>query len=112
MRLSYILLVAMLFVLTASLSATIFGSISGLIHDPQHRPVQGASVVVRSETSEWSNALSSDSSGEFRFDAVPLGNYTVTIEMPGFTKEQQQLTLTSGRDAKLHFVLTIAQPQE
>jgi hypothetical protein len=30
--------------------ATIFGSVHGLIHDPQHRPVQNAQVTVRSTT--------------------------------------------------------------
>ena len=31
-------------------SATIFGTVTGLIHDPQHRPVQGAQVPEGSHT--------------------------------------------------------------
>jgi len=26
--------------------ATIFGSVRGVVHDPQHRPIQGASVTL------------------------------------------------------------------
>jgi outer membrane receptor protein involved in Fe transport len=112
MRFIPILLLINLLALAGSANASIFGSVSGLIHDPQHRPVQGVKVVLRGETSEWSKVAESNESGEFRFDAVPLGSYTVTVELAGFTAQKQKLTLTSGRDARLHFALTIAQAKE
>jgi len=112
MRFLRILLLINLLVLAGSVSASIFGSLSGLIHDPQHRPVQGAKVVVRSATSDWSRVVSSNESGEFRFEAVPLGTYAVTVELAGFATQEQKLTLSSGRDARLHFALTIAQAKE
>src|SRR5256885_3743462 len=92
--------------------ATIFGSVRGLIHDPQHRPVQNARVVLRAEASDWTQTTTSDNSGEFHFDAVPLGAYTVTVEVPGFAPQEQRLALTSGRDARLHFSLAIAKSKE
>jgi outer membrane receptor protein involved in Fe transport len=92
--------------------ATIFGSVSGLIHDPQHRPVEGAIVTIRAENTDWTKSMNSDASGEFRFEAVPLGTYKITVELAGFTPQQQKLTLTSGRDARLHFALAIAQAKE
>src|SRR6266550_3016340 len=103
--------IALLFgilLLAIAASATIFGTVRGLIHDPQHRPVQGSRVVLRAEASDWTQTTTSDSSGEFDFDAVPLGAYTVTVEVPGFASQEQRLVLTSGRDARLHFPLTIA----
>ena len=93
-------------------SATIFGTIQGLIHDPQHRPVAGAQVTVKAAASDWSQKITSDSSGEFRFEGVPMGEYLVTVEVPGFTPQQQKITLTSGRDAKLHFGLTLTKTSE
>ena len=33
--------------------ATIFGSVRGVVHDPQHRPVPGATVVLKARDSEW-----------------------------------------------------------
>jgi hypothetical protein len=98
--------------LSASLSATIFSSITGLIHDPQHRPVQGAQVRVQAENSTWSQTVASDGSGQFRFDNLPLGSYTITVEAEGFGIQTQKLTLTSGSEVRLHFPLTIAGSRE
>jgi outer membrane receptor protein involved in Fe transport len=93
-------------------NATIFGSVHGLIHDPQHRPVQDAKATLRSTTSDWSQSTVSDSAGEFRFENVPLGEYRLTVEMGGFANEEQGLVLTSGRDAKPHFSLKVARSAE
>src|SRR5215469_12697437 len=89
-------------------SAAIFGSVHGLIHDPQHRPVDEAKVILRSTTSDWMQRTISDQAGEFHFDNVPLGEYHVTVEAPGFATEEQTFVLTSERDAKPHFALTVA----
>src|SRR5690348_250321 len=92
--------------------ATIFGTISGLIHDPQHRPVQGAQVTLHAANSAWTKSVSSNDSGEFRFDSVPLGEYSLTVELAGFAREEQKLVLSSGRDIRTHFSLTVAQARE
>ena len=92
--------------------ASIFGAVTGLIHDPQHRPVQGAQVTLRSTTSDWTKNLTSDAAGEFRFDAVPFGDYQVAVEVPGFSPEQQTITLTSGRESRLHFGLVVAKSNQ
>ena len=102
---------SLLFIALAA-SSTIFGSVHGLIHDPQHRPVQDAKVTLRSTTSDWSRSTVSDSSGEFRFDNVPLGEYRVTVETPGFATDEQTLVLTSEREAKPHFALKVAHAAE
>lgn len=92
--------------------ATIFGTVTGLIHDPQHRPVQGAQVTLRAANSAWTKTVSSDDAGEFRLDTVPLGEYTVRVELAGFASEEQELVLSSGREARTHFSLTVAQAKE
>jgi len=93
-------------------NATIFGSVHGLIHDPQHRPVQDAKAMLHATTSDWSQSTVSDSSGEFHFENVPLGEYRVIVEAAGFATEEQKIVLTSGRDAKPHFSLTVAHASE
>jgi outer membrane receptor protein involved in Fe transport len=98
--------------LTSVANATIFGSIRGLIHDPQHRPVSGAQVKISATTSNWENIVTTDSAGEFAVDSVPIGEYKVQVELAGFSPEAQTLTLTSGRDARLHFSLQLASATE
>src|SRR6478736_3307121 len=92
--------------------ATIFGSIHGLIHDPQHHPVEDAKVKLQALNSDWSQSAASDHAGEFLFESVPLGEYRVIVEVPGFATEEQKVVLTSGRDAKPHFSLTMAHAAE
>src|SRR5437867_3085417 len=101
-------LAAVLLLVAVSASATIFGTVSGLIHDPQHRPVQGAQVTLRASNSAWTKSIASTDDGEFHFEAVPLGEYTVAVEVQGFARDEQKLVLSSGRDARVHFSLTVA----
>ena len=92
--------------------ATIFGSVRGLIHDPQHRPVQGAQITLRATTSDWNKILTSNDRGEFRFDAVPLGEYRITVDAPGFSAQEQTLLLNSQHEAEIHFSLQVARTKE
>ena len=112
MRSIHIALLGGVLMLSIAAFATIFGAVEGLIHDPQHRPVQNAQVEIRALNSDWKQTATSTGSGEFHFEAVPLGEYKVTVSVPGFAPEEQNLVLTSGRDARLHFALTIAQSNE
>jgi outer membrane receptor protein involved in Fe transport len=99
---------ALIVLIASSAMATIFGSVQGLIHDPQHRPVQGAAVTLKATSSDWTKSMVSDAAGEFRFDAVPIGDYQILVEVPGFDVQAQKLELGSGREARLHFALTIS----
>jgi hypothetical protein len=103
---------ALLLLCSANLSASIFGSITGLIHDPQHCPVQGAKATIWSNTTKWTASTTSDASGEFRFDNVALGTYTVQVETEGFAPQTQQMTLASSAELRLHFALVIAGSKE
>jgi outer membrane cobalamin receptor len=99
-------------ILTALASATIFGSIRGLIHDPQHHPVSGATVVLRAAHSDWSQTTTSNATGEFSFEAVPLGDYSVIVQKQGFAEASQDLTLASSTTSNLHLQLRVAAVSE
>jgi outer membrane receptor protein involved in Fe transport len=112
MRRLVIAWIAVLPLLAVGASATIFGSVRGLIHDPQHRPVNGAQVTLRSTNSDWNKTTTSNDAGEFLFDLVPLGDYRVSVESPGFEKQEQTVVVSSGRIARMHFGLNIAKANE
>ena len=93
---------------SALLHATIFGRIQGIVHDPQHRPLTGASVQLRAVTSDWSQTAETDANGEFAFAAVPVGDYKITVHQPQFNAEEQTVTVDSRSAPILHFQLAIA----
>jgi hypothetical protein len=106
----FVLLVGL--VLSAASFATIFGSVRGIVHDPQHRPVQGAMVMLKSKSSDWAKNTTTNSNGEFMFTAVPLGEYTVSVASPGFAQTAQNVTVESGTQPVLHYQLAVASPKE
>jgi hypothetical protein len=104
--------IAIIFFLSAIAFATIFGSVRGIIHDPQHRPVQGAMVMLKAQNSDWMQSQDSNDRGEFQFSSVPIGNYTVTVSSKGFQQAQQVLVVQSDTSPVLHFQLALASAKE
>src|SRR5580658_3719161 len=108
MRRLYFLAVFSWLLVVSIASATIFGTVRGVVHDPQHRPVAGASVKLKSATSEWTQSAQTDQDGAFSFSAVPVGDYLVAVTKSGFADEQQTVTVASDSSPTLHYQLTIA----
>jgi outer membrane receptor protein involved in Fe transport len=92
--------------------ATIFGSVRGVVHDPQHRPIQGAHVTLKAQNSDWTQSQDSGGGGEFEFSSVPIGNYTVTVLSKGFQQMQQGVIVQSNTSPVLHFELAIGGVKE
>jgi len=88
--------------------ATIFGGVRGIVHDPQHRPIPGAKVVLRAANSQWSMSTSADANGEFHFQRVPLGDYVLTASAPGLQAARQSLAVASGAEPIVHLLLPLA----
>src|SRR5664279_2053155 len=74
-------------------SATVFGNIRGVVHDPQHHPVNGAHATLQANDSVFKMTAETGDDGEFHFDAVPLGTYTVTADAVGFAPQSQVLVV-------------------
>jgi hypothetical protein len=104
---SWLLLVGT-FLLASAVFATVFGTVRGVVHDPQHRPVAGASVKLKSATSDWTEMAETDEDGTFLFTAVAVGDYLVTVTKGGFADDQQTVTVVSASTPILHFQLKIA----
>jgi hypothetical protein len=92
--------------------ATVFGTVRGIVHDPQHRPVDGIRVVLKATTSEFTLDARTDDAGQFHFDAVPLGEYTVAVSDANFVADAQSVTVLSGTAPILHFELRLPTQNE
>src|SRR5579863_8536895 len=99
-------------VLCALAFASIFGSVRGVVHDPQHRPIQGAHVILKAHHSDWTRSYDTRDNGEFEFTSVPLGDYTVTVSAKGFQPMQQDVVVQSDTSPVLHFGLVVAGARE
>src|SRR6267154_1662435 len=100
-------LLVVLFLIAAPVLATIFGTVRGIVHDPQHRPVADATVTLKTKTSAYTQTMQSDAQGEFHFDAVAVGEYVVTVEQAGFVTQEQRVAVLSGSAPILHFELRL-----
>jgi len=100
---------ALLLILLPTLAlATVFGKVNGVVHDPHHRPIGGATVTLRATHSDYVENQTTNRDGEFHFPSVALGEYTLTITQPGFTSIEQRLTVSSNSSDALHFQLALA----
>src|SRR5438046_3449291 len=92
--------------------ATVFGTVRGIVHDPQHRPVPNVTVTLKARTSSYTQTSQTDANGEFHFDAVPLGEYHVTASAALFASEEQTIVVLSGTAPILHFELKLSTQAE
>lgn len=93
-------------------SATILGDVRGVVHDPQHHPISGARTTLESTNSAYRRTSDTNADGIFQFPGVPLGEYKVTVEAPGFAPTAQVLLLGAASAPVLHYQLALAAAQE
>src|SRR5271157_3691844 len=94
------------------LMATVFGSLRGVVHDPDHRPVPGARIVIQSTTSDYAQNLSSGLEGNFETPSLPTGAYRVTVTKEGFAAAAQEVVVVSGSAPVLHFQLSLGTTEQ
>ena len=90
---------------SAPLYAADVGSVRGVVHDQQHRPLSEVQVKLKSATSDWIEAAVTDPRGEFSFMTVPLGDYVLSFSAADFAPSAQSLTVTSGSSPVAHVQL-------
>ncbi len=72
--------------------------IQGVIKDQSGAVVAGATVELTSPSLLGSKKVTSDSSGNYRFSALPPGSYAITVSAKGFRNfKQGELALSAGR---------------
>ena len=102
------LVAACLVALSLRAHATVFATVHGVVHDPQHRPVAGAHVLLTAVSSQFSLHAETDGTGEFDLPEAPIGTYRLAIEATGFATVDQPITLASNTNPVVHVVLKVA----
>jgi hypothetical protein len=71
---------------TAAHGQTFRGAINGTVTDPTGAAVGGAAVNATDTATNTSHSMSATSEGQFAFQDLPLGTYSVTVSANGFQK--------------------------
>ena len=72
------------------------GGINGSVADESGAVVAGASVTVVNDGTTATRTAVTSSAGEFAFQDLPVGSYTVTISASGFSEEKVQKVMVSA----------------
>ena len=104
---------ALLIVLPAVASAQ-EGQIAGTVRDAQNAVIPGVTVEATSPALiEKVRATTTDSNGQYRLNNLPVGTYSVTFSLPGFTKQQRDsVVITTGFTAPVNVTMTVGQLQD
>src|SRR5712692_1771867 len=113
MRKLQFLLPALLILLAARAGAQITGAITGSVLDASGASVPKATVVVRNLGTGAERELTTDSGGRFLAEALPVGQYEVTVTAAGFRKAvRTALELNVADRLAVDFRLEVGQMAE
>ncbi len=107
-RLRFILAVIACLAASVPAGATVFAKVHGVVHDPQHRPIAGATVKLTTAESSFAIAATTNSEGEFDLQQAPIGVYMLKISATGFATAEQPLVIASGTNPIVHIPLVVA----
>ena len=83
-------------------------SLTGIVTDPQGASVANAAVTVTNKATSTANAATTDASGYYNFASLPVGAYTLQVELQGFKRAvQENVNLEVGQKARIDFSLEV-----
>jgi outer membrane receptor protein involved in Fe transport len=81
----------------------------GIVHDPQHRPIEHAQVSVKSAApGSFSAVVQANADGEFEVIAIPNGAYSISVTAKGFRPLEEPVTVVAGKTPIVHLQLEVA----
>ncbi len=84
-----------------------FATVHGVVHDPQHRPIAGATVTLQAADSAFVLHATTKADGEFELPQAPIGVYRLTVTATGFADSDADMTVASGTNPVLHIPLEV-----
>jgi carboxypeptidase family protein len=80
-------------------------SVTGIVRDATEMAVPGATVAIRNHDTNQVWTTASDERGRFRLQYLPVGDYHLSVQLPGFTVANANLSLGVGDQIDVPIVL-------
>src|SRR5579872_5937251 len=105
MKLGILALMSFAAVANAFGQATASGTIQGTVADASQAVITQAQVVATGKATGDTRTVMTDGSGNYRFDFLPAGAYTLKISKTGFSSLVQNVDVLVGQTATVNAVL-------
>jgi Carboxypeptidase regulatory-like domain len=80
----------------------------GTVKDPSGAVISGAKIILKNAATNVNRSTTSGKDGEYLLAAIPIGNYELTVEQPGFsTYVRKGITLEINQNGHLDVVLPV-----
>jgi len=83
-------------------------TIKGVVHDQQNAAIPGALVTVRHSASGLERHTTTEASGAYQLENLPLGTHHLTVSLAGFNTFQQRIDAPDGTPVRVDAVVTVA----
>ena len=88
-------------------------SLTGIVTDANGAAAPSASVTATNRATNLSQTAATDESGYYNFPSLPVGAYSITVELRGFKKAvKEEVALEVGQKGRLDFALAVGELTE
>jgi outer membrane receptor protein involved in Fe transport len=88
--------------------AQVFGTVRVTARDQQTLAIANAEVTIKASESTWTQSTTTNANGEAIFPAVPVGQYTVAVNAPGFDVTERAIGVVSNAVTPVTLQLKVA----
>jgi Carboxypeptidase regulatory-like domain len=87
-------------------------AVTGVVLDPSGAAISGAQITLTSSDGTPVRSTSTDNLGAFRFDKLPPGNYSLSVQAPGFQEKTQNVTIRKEQTTSIRISMLITSQSE
>src|SRR5688572_8059243 len=93
---------------SAAIAQVLYGSIVGVVKDPQGGNVPGATVTIVNKDTNLTREATTDAEGNYTFNNVQAGRYDVKVTLQGFRENVRAgVPVTIGEISRVDVTLEV-----
>src|ERR1051325_7789263 len=101
-----------LLISSAALAQVTTADLVGRVTDASNAVLPGVTVTIENAATHDVRSVPTNETGDYLFNLLPIGAYTVKVELPGFTTQTTRVTLSAGDRVRFDAKLQLGAVQE